>query len=289
MPKIFKKELNLKNKFKNIFKKIFKYVKYIIFITFCILIVCIIYKIKNKYLLQQNIEEILEENVIDQEKNVELIKDTLDNFEEKVKLKEEFFAGKIENFENLILDLQEKVNTLQNNISNLENINPANNEKNLQIVILLYKIQDVVCRGGDFSKYFEYLINVTNNKKFILENILKLEKYKNQKTQRYLKDTFYEEYLVLLSSKDNKNKLKTFFDDNIKIRKISNFDKNSDKINIDISNIEESINIFSYEKAIKIIIDNNYSQYFSNTLGILNEKNEAIIIINKILDFIYKI
>ncbi len=289
MFEVLKKKLSLNIKFKVIFKKIFKFFKYIISIILFTLIIFIIFKIKNEYSVQQNLEENLETNIIKQDENTISIQDTLDDFKENIEFKEELLKNKIESLENIVKVLEEKINSLQNNILDFENNSPTNNEKNLQIIILLYKIQDIVYKGGDFSKYFEYLVNISKNRELIFENVLKIEKYRNQKIQKDLKNTFFNEYLNLLSLKNNKNKIKTFLDSNVKIRKISNFDENVDKISIDISNIEKNIETFNYKDAISIIVDNNYSQYFKDTLEILSEKNEVILIINKIFDFIYGI
>lgn len=203
-------------------------------------------------------------------------------------IKYEILKSKIEKLENNILELQEIVAILQKNILEIENTNPANNEKNLQIVILLHKIENIILIGGDFTSYFEYLKVLTRNKNFIFENVLKLERYRIQKSQQELKKVFFKEYEKALAEKnDSENKLKILLNDNIKVRKIGNFKEDIDNIDLNIRNIENSIEKFDYNRAIDIILNNNYEDKFSNTLNILYEKGNALSSVNEILDFIY--
>lgn len=276
--------------FKNSSKKILKIFVSVIFVLFIIsLIILIFLWYRPKVFLKQN----LETNYTEQDKNLDadysIFQDKLENLKKEFQIKESILEEKIENFEKITYKLQEKINNLEKNIINIENINPTNNEINLQIVILLYKIQDIVYKGGDFSKYLDYLLNLTKNRELISDCVLKLEKYKNQKSQKDIKIAFSREYLNILSLKGEKNRIKAFLDDNIKIRKVSDLEKDVDATSLNISNIEDSIEKFDYQEAINLITKNDYSQYFVDTLNILNEKNDAIFIINQALDFLYMI
>lgn len=241
--------------------------------------------------------EKIEENNYKNEDNTDYIDDyenishnNISNSLDDYLMKQEALNNKLIVLENNILELQNTIENLQKNILELENNNPINNEKNLQIVILLHKIENIVHIGGDFSDYFEYLKNLTKNKNLILENVLKLERYKKQKSQQELKNIFFKEYENILAKRNNnENKLRIFLSDNIKIRKVGNFKENTDSLDINLYNIENNIEKFSYTEAIDIILNYGYENDFSNTLNILYEKSNALLSIKEILNFIYNI
>jgi hypothetical protein len=195
--------------------------------------------------------------------------------------------NKIKQLENNIVLIRSNISVLESELVKLQNQDPVNNEKNVQIIILLNKVLNTIYRGGDFSDNIKYLKELSKNRYSIFENIVKLELFKIQQNQKELKSVFMNEYKNMSEvSNDEKNKIKQFFGDNIKIRKIGKIEEEDSKDNIILA-IENSINDFEYEKAIEIIKNNNYSIFFSETLKILTYKNEAITIINNTMELIF--
>lgn len=269
------KNTNKKNKNSKL-KLIFKFV----FIA-CVLFV-IIFLIKNfnskntintnKATIDQNTNvqtDLKEKNI-----EIELLKNQINQLENKIKI--------------IVLD----VDGLKTDIMKLENQNPANNEKNLQIVLFLNKIENIVYKGGDFSENLRFLMELAKSRNDILENVLKLKNFSKQKTQKELNTVFFNEYKNILNNNDKNNAenytLKRFLNENIRVRKVNNFDeKEINSIDNIISQIENEINLFNYQEAIDIVQRNNYFNSFEETLKILNDKNNVIKLVNKIFDFIY--
>jgi hypothetical protein len=198
----------------------------------------------------------------------------------------DILANRVKQLENTVSLMRSNIGVLESEIIKLQNQNPINNEKNIQIVILLNKILNTVYKGGDFSENIRYIKELSKSRTDIFEKVVKLEKFKVQQNQKDLRTVFVSEYKNISKIDENeKNKIKKFIDDNIKIRKIDKIEENSND-NI-IFDIENSINNFKYEEAIKIINDNNYSGNFTKTLEILIQKYETIVIIDDIINFIF--
>ncbi|MDR1499292.1 MAG: hypothetical protein LBS34_03320 [Rickettsiales bacterium] len=188
--------------------------------------------------------------------------------------------------EKSVILLQSSLATLENNIAELQNQNPTGNEKNLQIVIFLNKIQNIIRIGGDFSSDLRYLEELSRGWHSVFENIIKLENYTKQKTQSELKSTFFREYKEILKNINAKSSIvKQFLNDNIVIRKTGDVsDKSKDAV---ILAVESSINNFDYSGAIKTILDSNYASNFPNTLEILNNKVKAINLTESVMDLMF--
>lgn len=266
--------------------KLKKIIKISVILILLLFVIFMARKAKSVYFNRKTIN-VEENNGNTIEKN-ELLEQKINDLVVKLDMKDNFIKNRIENLENNFLALQNDVSNIQKNIIELENRDPASSEKNIQLVVLLYKIKNVVFLGGDFSEYFNHLKILAKNKDAIFENVLKLEKYKLQKTQAELKKVFFGEYVRIISNNDeNNNRITEFFKENIKIRKIANFDKSVDNTSLNIVDIENSIDKFDYKAAIELILQNKYENNFPNTLGILNEKSDVLKIVEEILDFVY--
>lgn len=189
--------------------------------------------------------------------------------------------NKINDYNNKILAFENNIIDLENKIVKLENANPINNERNIQIIILINKIKDLYYSNNNFINELESLKILSKNKADIYNNILKLDNFINKKSSF---ENFQTEYKNLLVKQD-KNKIKEFINENIQIRKI-NPEKN-DIVNKNIKDIENYINLHQYQKALNIIKENKYNNIFVNTVNTLNNNIEFDNIINNIVENIY--
>lgn len=189
--------------------------------------------------------------------------------------------NKINDYNNKILAFENNIIDLENKIVKLENANPINNERNIQIIILINKIKDLYYSNNNFINELESLKILSKNKADIYNNILKLDNFINKKSSF---EDFQTEYKNLLVKQD-KNKIKEFINENIQIRKI-NPEKN-DIVNKNIKDIENYINLHQYQKALNIIKENKYNNIFVNTVNTLNNNIEFDNIINNIVENIY--
>ena len=190
--------------------------------------------------------------------------------------------NKINNYNNKILNYENKIIDLENRIIKLENTNPINNERNIQIIILINKIKDLYYSNNNFVNELESLKILSKNKPDIYNNILKLDNFLNKKSSF---EDFKEEYKKLLTKQDKKNIIKDFINENIQIRKIN--PKENDNINKNIKDIENYINLHQYKKALDIIKENNYNNIFIKTINTLNNNIEFDNIINGVVDGMY--
>ena len=190
--------------------------------------------------------------------------------------------NKINNYNNKILNYENKIIDLENRIIKLENTNPINNERNIQIIILINKIKDLYYSNNNFVNELESLKILSKNKPDIYNNILKLDNFVNKKSSF---EDFKEEYKKLLTKQDKKNIIKDFINENIQIRKIN--PKENDNINKNIKDIENYINLHQYKKALDIIKENNYNNIFIKTTNTLNNNIEFDNIINGVVDGMY--
>ena len=190
--------------------------------------------------------------------------------------------NKINNYNNKILNYENKIIDLENRIIKLENTNPINNERNIQIIILINKIKDLYYSNNNFVNELESLKILSKNKPDIYNNILKLDNFVNKKSSF---EDFKEEYKKLLTKQDKKNIIKDFINENIQIRKIN--PKENDNINKNIKDIENYINLHQYKKALYIIKENNYNNIFIKTINTLNNNIEFDNIINGVVDGMY--
>ena len=189
--------------------------------------------------------------------------------------------NKINDYNNKILAFENNIIDLENKIVKLENANPINNERNIQIIILINKIKDLYYSNNNFINELESLKILSKNKADIYNNILKLDNFINKKSSF---EDFQTEYKNLLVKQD-KNKIREFINENIQIRKI-NPEKN-DIVNKNIKDIENYINLHQYQKALNIIKENKYNNIFVNTVNTLNNNIEFDNIINNIVENIY--
>ena len=189
--------------------------------------------------------------------------------------------NKINDYNNKILAFENNIIDLENKIIKLENTNPINNERNIQIIILINKIKDLYYSNDNFINELESLKILSKNKADIYNNILKLNNFLNKNSSF---DNFQIEYKNLLVKQD-KNKIKEFINENIQIRKIN--PKENDIINKNIKDIENYINLHQYQKALNIIKENKYNSIFVNTVNTLNNNIEFDNIINNIVENIY--
>lgn len=189
--------------------------------------------------------------------------------------------NKINDYNNKILAFENNIIDLENKIVKLENANPINNERNIQIIILINKIKDLYYSNNNFINELESLKILSKNKADIYNNILKLDNFINKKSSF---EDFQTEYKNLLVKQD-KNKIKEFINENIQIRKI-NPEKN-DIVNKNIKDIENYINLHQYQKALNIIKENKYNNIFVKTVNTLNNNIEFDNIINNIVENIY--
>lgn len=195
----------------------------------------------------------------------------------------------IKSLNNSLLELENKLNSYENSILTLEdrvlkieNANPINNERNIQIVILINKIKDSYYNNVNFAKEFNSLKILAKNKVDVYDNILRLENFLNVDTSF---KNFKNEYKKLLTSPKNTG-IKKFIADNIQIRKLNNSDDSSPQIDKNLEAIESLIKTHKYEEALKIIKDNNYNM--PNTEKTLINNIDFDNIINLVLNSIYK-
>lgn len=189
--------------------------------------------------------------------------------------------NKINDYNNKILAFENNIIDLENKIVKLENANPINNERNIQIIILINKIKDLYYSNNNFINELESLKILSKNKADIYNNILKLDNFINKKSSF---EDFQTEYKNLLVKQD-KNKIKEFINENIQIRKIN--PEKKDIVNKNIKDIENYINLHQYQKALNIIKENKYNNIFVKTVNTLNNNIEFDNIINNIVENIY--
>lgn len=189
-----------------------------------------------------------------------------------------------------IVALKAEIEYLKTNIVKIENQNPVYSENNLQITILLNKIQKLYYTNKNFSTELDYLkLLVKNRNNNLFELVNKLNEYKTfHNNVAKLNEIFTEEYKVLLTSfnKNDSNIFKDFINDNIAIRRIDNIDTNT--VNTIINNIKEEIQNNNYINAIDIIKKSNYEDsFFKNTYKILDKITAFDINIDEIYKIIF--
>ena len=272
---IFKKMFNTFKKIFNIFKIFKNKIILILLLVITLSFFCIEYSkdILNKISKDNKNNTIITE-LNKKIENIDYNNKELQNYITELENKINDYNNKILAFENNIIDLENK-------IVKLENANPINNERNIQIIILINKIKDLYYSNNNFINELESLKILSKNKADIYNNILKLDNFINKKSSF---EDFQTEYKNLLVKQD-KNKIKEFINENIQIRKI-NPEKN-DIVNKNIKDIENYINLHQYQKALNIIKENKYNNIFVNTVNTLNNNIEFDNIINNIVENIY--
>lgn len=272
---IFKKMFNTFKKIFNIFKIFKNKIILILLLIITLSFFCIEY---SKDILNK-ISKDNKNNTIITELNKKIENINYNNKELQNYITE--LENKINDYNNKILAFENNIIDLENKIVKLENANPINNERNIQIIILINKIKDLYYSNNNFINELESLKILSKNKADIYNNILKLDNFINKKSSF---EDFQTEYKNLLVKQD-KNKIKEFINENIQIRKI-NPEKN-DIVNKNIKDIENYINLHQYQKALNIIKENKYNNIFVNTVNTLNNNIEFDNIINNIVENIY--
>lgn len=272
---IFKKMFNT---FKKIFS-IFKIFKNKIILILLLIITLSFFCIEYSKDILNKISKDNKNNIIITELNKKIENINYNNKELQNYITE--LENKINDYNNKILAFENNIIDLENKIVKLENANPINNERNIQIIILINKIKDLYYSNNNFINELESLKILSKNKADIYNNILKLDNFINKKSSF---EDFQTEYKNLLVKQD-KNKIKEFINENIQIRKI-NPEKN-DIVNKNIKDIENYINLHQYQKALNIIKENKYNNIFVNTVNTLNNNIEFDNIINNIVENIY--
>ena len=274
----------LKNK-KKILLKLF-----LLFIILYICFVCVTKKqiifslIKDQFNFRQQQENVKIDNNIDIDNTI----NQLNNSIEKIISENNKLNIKLLEIENNLNNIQTETEDLKQYINKIENQNPVYNEKNIQIIVLLNKIQNLYYNNRSFLTELDFLKLLVQSKNDLLELVLQLDIYKESEDIEEIKIIFKQEYIKLLNNKEKSNFFTDFINENIKIRKINNVD-NDDVLNIIINQIENEINKNNYDNVINLIENNNLNidlknDAFAKTFNISNK----IINFNKIIDSIYK-
>ena len=264
-------------------KKSKKYTKKIIILLLCLCVFLgIFFTVKHFGLLYKkgNIEYENKLQVLQNDNKIILNKLQNDNI-----FLQNTTASLTEKLESLQVELQ----SLKNYISKLEQQNPVNSEKNLQIMILLNKIQKLYYTNKNFSEELEQLKVLTKNRNGLNELVIKLEEYKISKNDlKNITETFKNEYKTkFLTAKQDKkeNIFKEIITNNIKIRKINidNVD-DSDK-SVLIRQIEDCILTNDFAGVVDLVVKNNYEKdIFESTYKIAKRIVEFDGIVDGLMD-----
>ena len=267
-------------------KKSKKYIKKIVVILlcFCIIIGCVIVIKQFGMLYKKNNNE--------KQNEIEILKSTVDN--NKIIIK------KLQNdnivLQNTTVSLAEKVDLLQTELSSLKNYiykleqqNPINSEKNLQIMILLNKIQKLYYSNKNFTEELEYLKTLTKNKLNLAELVNELEKYKISKNDvKKVTEVFKNEYKTnLLGEKSDKkqNIFKEILTNNIKIRKINVEKDDKDNKSVLIKKVEDAIITGDFVNVIDLLKNDGYcDKIFKDTCELISRIVVFDDIVNKLMD-----
>lgn len=267
-------------------KKSKKYIKKIVILLLCLCVILGIFFIVIHFRL------IHKQNTIRGKNELQILQNSFND--------NKTILNKLQNdnisLQNTTLSLTEKLELLQielqslkNYVYKLEQQNPVNNEKNLQVMILLNKIQKLYYTNKNFNEELEQLKTLTKNRNDLDELIIKLEEYKISKNDlKNITGTFKNEYKTkfLTVNKDKKeNIFKEIITSNIKIRKI-NADNigNGDK-SVLIKQIEDCIFANDFVGVIDLIVKNNYDKsVFENTYNIAKRIVEFDVVVGKLMD-----
>lgn len=249
--KITKEKLKIKNKKRLIFLFI------MLFIVGCFTLIIAI-KLKNLNETQPKSVKITQNNIV-KNNNFEKKQDNKDILIKSIQEKNVILQDNIVLLNNKIEAINAEIEYLKEYISKIENQNPIYNEKNLQVMVLLNKIQQLYYTNKNFDKELDYLKSLLINKNHLIETVLKLENYKvSTNDLKLITIVFKEEYKTnLLSKNKNNNIFKSIINENIKIRKLNN-EGGQGANNILINDMEDAINAGNYNLVVELILQNNY-------------------------------
>lgn len=249
--KITKEKLKIKNKKRLIFLFI------MLFIVGCFTLIIAI-KLKNLNEIQPKSVKITQNNIV-KNNNFEKKQDSKDILIKSIQEKNAILRDNIVLLNNKIEAISAEIEYLKEYISKIENQNPIYNEKNLQVMVLLNKIQQLYYTNKNFDKELDYLKSLLINKNHLIETVLKLENYKvSTNDLKLITIVFKEEYKTnLLSKNKNNNIFKSIINENIKIRKLNN-EGGQGANNILINDMEDAINAGNYNLVVELILQNNY-------------------------------
>lgn len=267
-------------------KKSKKYIKKIVIILLCLCVfIGIILIIKHFGILYTK-------NNTKKQNEVEIIKSTVNNNKtiiQKLQTDNITLQYTTVSLNEKIELLQTELNSLKNYIYKLEQQNPINSEKNLQIMILLNKIQKLYYSNKNFTEELEYLKTLTKNKLNLAELVNELEKYKISKNDvKKVTEVFKNEYKTnLLVEKSNKkqNIFKEILTNNIKIRKINVVKDDVDNKNVLIKKVEDAIINGDFVGVSDLLKNDGYcSNVFKNTCEIVDRIISFDEIVSKLID-----
>lgn len=249
--KITKEKLKIKNKKRLIFLFI------MLFIVGCFTLIIAI-KLKNLNEIQPKSVKITN-NITGTNNGVIKKQDNKDILIKSIQEKNAILQDNIVLLNNKIEAISTEIEYLKEYISKIENQNPIYNEKNLQVMVLLNKIQQLYYTNKNFDKELDYLKSLLINKNHLIETVLKLENYKvSTNDLKLITIVFKEEYKTnLLSKNKNNNIFKSIINENIKIRKLNN-EGGQGANNILINDMEDAINAGNYNLVVELILQNNY-------------------------------
>ena len=250
----------------------------IVAIILLILFLCIgvavmfFYSYYNKTINGQNNNQIINDKVLF------LIKEN-----SNLKLQITDLQNSLVNLKNRFISLENNLSSFENRIVEFENSNPVTSEKNVLMVILVYKIKDLYYKNKNFNDELNNLKDITKNKSNIYSIVSKLDQFTNIGNVR---DIFRKEYKTLLTmNKDSK--IEKFINQNIQIRKTKNINDSDNVIDKHIKQIDDFIKEEDYESAINIIVNNKYDNYLIKTKEILTKNIEFNNLLDEILNSIY--
>lgn len=249
------KKLKEKLKVKN--KKKFIFLLTILFVVACSTLIIMI-KLNNINKTQPKSVKITQNNIV-KNNNFEKKQDNKDILIKSIQEKNAILQDNIVLLNNKIEAINAEIEYLKEYISKIENQNPIYNEKNLQVMVLLNKIQQLYYTNKNFDKELDYLKSLLINKNHLIETVLKLENYKvSTNDLKLITIVFKEEYKTnLLSKNKNNNMFKSIINENIKIRKLNN-EGGQGANNILINDMEDAINAGNYNLVVELILQNNY-------------------------------
>lgn len=249
------KKLKEKLKVKN--KKKFIFLLTILFVVACSTLIIMI-KLNNINKTQPKSVKITQNNIV-KNNNFEKKQDNKDILIKSIQEKNAILQDNIVLLNNKIEAISAEIEYLKEYISKIENQNPIYNEKNLQVMVLLNKIQQLYYTNKNFDKELDYLKSLLINKNHLIETVLKLENYKvSTNDLKLITIVFKEEYKTnLLSKNKNNNMFKSIINENIKIRKLNN-EGGQGANNILINDMEDAINAGNYNLVVELILQNNY-------------------------------
>jgi hypothetical protein len=199
------------------------------------------------------------------------------------KLENELFLLKQEVEQN-----KRQIDKLSLDLSKLQNQEPAKNINNVRILLTIFDITSKINEEKDFAQEYEFLATLTEGKSSIYEYVFKIKNHLGYYSKN-IEEIYNKEYRLFIKDEKSveKSKIRRFFDNNITIRKINNFDDDDNEMDIVLSDLSASIRAKNYDRALEIIDNNNIRDNFQNTREALLQRKELKDVIRSILHVIY--